>query len=119
MALSYWNLRMFIYAININIWLIIILLYTFHVQIVQSISETLSQANVLPSPDYDTLCPKEDAEEGSAAAECQDSIPTRDDVSYMAATLDQEERVHIDGDMMVGICLLCLQYIVIFASWMY
>ena len=75
--------------------------------------------------DYDTLCPKEDAEEeeeieeGSAAAECQDSIPARDDVSYMAATLDQEERVHIDGDMMVGICLLCQQYIVIFASWMH
>ena len=87
-----------------------------HVQNVQSIGETSSQANVLPSPDYDTLCPKEDAEEGSAAVECQDSVPARDDVLYMAATLDQEEMVHIDGDMMVGIHLLCLQYIVIFAS---
>ena len=49
-----------------------------------------SQANVLPSPDYGTLRPKEDAEESSAAAECQDSIPARDDALYMAATLDQE-----------------------------
>ena len=80
-----------------------------HVQIVQSIGETLSQTNVLPSPDYDMLRLKKDAEE----------VPARDDVSYMAATLDQEEMVHIDGDMMVGICLLCLQYIVIFASSMY
>ena len=78
-----------------------------HVQHIQSIGETSSQANVFPSPDYDTLRPKDDAEEGSAAAVCQDSIPARDDVLYMAATLDQEERVHIDGDMMVGIRLLC------------
>ena len=75
-----------------------------------------SQANVLPSPDYDTLCPKDNADEGSATTECQDSIPARDDALYMAATLDQEEMLHIDGDMMVSICLLCLQYIVIFAS---
>ena len=80
-----------------------------HVQIVQSIGETLSQAKGLPSPDYDTLCPKEDAEESSAAAECQDSVPARDDALYMAATLNQEEMVHIDGDMMVGIRFLCLQ----------
>ena len=71
---------------------------------------------MLPSPNYDTLCPKEDAEEGSAAVEGQDSVPARDDALYMATTLDQEERVHIVGDMMVSIHLLYLQYIVIFAS---
>ena len=81
--------------------------YTLHIQHIQSVGETSSQANVFPSPDYDTLRPKDDAEEGSAAAECQDSVPARDDVLYMAATLDQEEMVHIDGDMMVGIRLLC------------
>ena len=68
---------------------------------------------MLPSPDYDTLHPKEDAEEGSAAAEGQESIPARDDVLYMAATLDQEERVHIEGVMMVGIRLLCMSAVYI------
>lgn len=60
---------------------------------------------MFPSSGYDKVSSNIGKEEclSPASANGYYNIPGREDVLYIAAALDQEEKLHIGGDMMVGI----------------
>lgn len=75
-------------------------------------AQALSQPSVLPSAGCDELYPKEGEEEGQesqdpAANMGQENILGGEEALYIAATLDQEEKVYIGGDEKVCIIACC------------